>query len=244
MKTRRWHIALGLCLLAAPCAVSSVSSAAPVPRLLQDFDRFERDVMFGRLGRRAARQRLLEMLKKIRVTYGPRLEGRRVPSIWHFPIEGGARRFNVGGRGKGFRPKRPSPPYDFYDGNRHGGHPAHDLFIHDRNRDCRDDRTSKPVRALAMVPGVVIAVNLRFSPGKPRGGRYVWIYNPHLDKLFYYAHLDRVDVHLGQLLTAGAVIGTVGASGFKKPRPCHIHLMVLDVADGAMRPFNYYDKLR
>lgn len=163
-------------MLAALVACLIVVSSAPLEAetlaaLVGRFDRFERDVMFGRLPRKEARKQLLTLLTKIReATKGHALLVAPVPNVWRFPIEGGARHINVGGKGSGFRPKRPAPSYDFYDGNRHGGHPAHDLFIHDRDRDCRDDRTSKSVRTLAMVAGIVVAVNLDYKPGLPRGG--------------------------------------------------------------------------
>ena len=47
---------------------------------------------------------------------------------------------SIGGvRGSGFRPKG----YDFYDGNRHGGHPAHDIFVQDADQDALDDATGR-----------------------------------------------------------------------------------------------------
>ena len=69
--------------------------------------------------------------------------------------------------------------YDFFDGNKHGGHPAYDIFIRDKNRDCLDDKTGKPVNALAMEDCAELSVNTGWSRGSAiRGGNYVWLYNP------------------------------------------------------------------
>ena len=73
------------------------------------------------------------------------------------------------------------------------------------------------------------------------------MYQPELDLLIYYAHLNRVDVSPGDVVSPGKPIGTVGNSGFSeknKGKPCHIHLMALKAGAGKMKPYNYFSDLR
>ena len=66
------------------------------------------------------------------------------PSDFYFPIAG-YNALNIGGEnGNGYI----ASGYDYFDGNKHGGHPAQDIFIHDSNQDCKDDLTQKPVCVL------------------------------------------------------------------------------------------------
>ena len=69
----------------------------------------------------------------------------------------------------GYQPKG----YDYFDGNKHGGHPAHDIFIHDRNQDNIDDNTGRPVDILSVSNGVVIACEQDWNTDSDlRGGKY------------------------------------------------------------------------
>src|SRR5512139_262865 len=103
---------------------------------------------------------------------------------WQFPVQGyGAGDVGAGG----FKPdirygSSPIKGYDFYDGNRHGGHPAYDIFIRDRNQDTLDDKTRKPVSVLAPVDLLILSANGHWEPGtKIRGGCYVWALDPLQD---------------------------------------------------------------
>jgi len=138
--------------------------------------------------------------------------------------------------------------YDFFDGNKHGGHPAYDIFIRDRNRDTLDDLTGKPVDALAMTDAVVLSTHEGWAKGSPlRGGNYVWLYNPGENKFFYYAHLQRVLVKPGQRVRAGEAVGSIGRTGVlaaRKRSRTHLHLMVLEYRDGKLVPYDYYRMLK
>jgi peptidoglycan LD-endopeptidase LytH len=159
-------------------------------------------------------------------------------STWAFPLE------NYGRESmdkRDFKPRAVYGPYgkkgyDFFDGNRHGGHPAHDIFINDRNRDCLDDKTKKAVNVLSTEDGVVLSVNKGWKPGSLlRGGNYIWLYNPKDNKFFYYAHLNDIFVKPGEIAKRGRAIGTVGRTGRladKKASPTHVHLMVLEYRGG------------
>lgn len=147
-----------------------------------------------------------------------------------FPIKG----YNcaaIGGKnGSGFKPLG----YSFFDGNKHKGHPAHDIFIWDSNQDCLDDKTHLPVPVVSVSNGIVIsAENTWADTSLLRGGNYIWIYSPQHHSLFYYAHQSTVTVAVGDVVKAGQTIGYVGRSGLnanKKRSPTHLHFMQLKIS--------------
>lgn len=172
---------------------------------------------------------------------------------WIFPVVGYDLSAIDGKNGNYYRPDiiygaSPIKGYDFFDGNLHGGHPAHDIIIRDKNQDCLDDRTQKPVAVAAAVDCLVLETYTGWYPASQlRGGNVVWLYNPNLQMIFYYAHLDKVMVKPGQFLKAGEVIGTIGRTGVsasKKASPTHLHLMLLQYLDHKFKPFNYYSLLK
>jgi murein DD-endopeptidase MepM/ murein hydrolase activator NlpD len=134
--------------------------------------------------------------------------------------------------------------YDFFDGNQHKGHPGHDLFIQDRNQDGLDDLTGKPTEVVSASSGIVVSIYLNWVSSSPlRGGNYIWIYEPIRSQYFYYAHLNGVSVKVGQIVTKGERLGTVGRTGvnaFLKRSPTHLHFTVHQSIDGYPRPINPY----
>ena len=46
-------------------------------------------------------------------------------------------------------------------------------------------------------------------------------------RIHYYAHLQRVDVHLGEFVSSKEQIGLVGDSGNAKGKPPHVHYSIL-----------------
>ena len=150
-----------------------------------------------------------------------------------------------------FHPQSPIPAYDFFDGNRHGGHPAYDIFINekdkkiDKNNDGFIDSTNETVKAISVTQSIVISTNRGWHKGSDlRGGNYVWTYNPYLDMFFYYAHLNDIFVQRGQLLEQGQPIGNIGNTGRKAAgTECHIHLMVLRYENNILMPIDYYEDI-
>jgi hypothetical protein len=142
----------------------------------------------------------------------------------------------------------PVKGYSFFDGNRHGGHPAHDIFIRDANQDCMDDATKKPAYAVAVLDGIVVSTYDSWRKGsRLRGGNYVWCYHPKERLFSYYAHLKEVFVQPGTKVAAGDSLGTIGRSGFSadvQRSPTHLHLMLLSYEGGELVPFNYYANLK
>lgn len=169
---------------------------------------------------------------------------------WVYPLKG----YSWTTMYKGdFRPNSVYGPYktrgfNFFDGNTHGGHPAHDIFIPDGNRNSLDDKTGRPVSVVSMTDAVVISEWHEWHAGSAsRGGKYVWTYGPAEDKFFYYAHMNNVFVRPGEYVKKGAILGTVGRTGVlaaRKSSPTHLHMMVLEYKDGNMIPYDYYKRLK
>lgn len=165
-------------------------------------------------------------------------------SNWVFPVQDFNSRAIGGTNGSGYI----ATGYDYFDGNKHGGHPAHDIFIFDKNQDCIDDITKKPVAVLSMTGGIVIASETVWDTASNlRGGKYIWVYDPLSNSLFYYAHNNEVLVKPCDILKPGDAIATVGRTGlnaFKKRSPTHLHIMQLELdKNNYPKPVNCYKDL-
>lgn len=171
-----------------------------------------------------AKKQLKALLNSIRLQAS---EESAAPGNWIFPLNTYGKKAIGGKNGNGYI----SAGYNFLDGNKHGGHPAHDIFIVDKNLDSRDDKTGQKIEVKAALSGIVVALEASWNPGSNlRGGKYVMVFHPAQNLISYYAHLDSVQVVIGQKLIAGGTVGILGRSGlnaFKKRSPTHLHLMVL-----------------
>jgi peptidoglycan LD-endopeptidase LytH len=161
---------------------------------------------------------------------------------WVFPLKGYQFSAIGGSHGNGYSDKG----YHYLDGNKHSAHPAHDIFINDRNQDDLDDRTLRSVDVLAVDDGIVIACSNEWEPGsKLRGGKYTWIY--HADGLLtYYAHNQAIFVKPGDCVSQGQKIAEVGRTGFnayQKRSPTHLHFSAFHLINGLPVPFNCYTNL-
>ncbi|HEX8960452.1 MAG TPA: M23 family metallopeptidase [Geobacteraceae bacterium] len=197
----------------------------------------------GRILRPKAKEELLRLLPAIREYYYANGGKDYDRSEWVFPLEGYSARAIAEGRRHGYEPRG----YDFCDGNRHKAHPALDIFIRDRDRDQRDDRTGAFVPVLSLTGGVVVALENSWEPGSAlRGGKYLWIYDPAADILVYYAHNRELSVGLGAVVRPGdriAFVGRTGLNAYRKRSPTHLHISCLKVGDGALTPENLYPVL-
>ncbi|MFC0516527.1 M23 family metallopeptidase [Mucilaginibacter angelicae] len=183
-----------------------------------------------------------------------------VSDNWIFPLKNYNYRA-IGGNGDGYSDKG----YRYLDGNKHGAHPAHDIFINDKNQDCIDDRTHKPVDVLAVDYGIVIACsNTWDAASNLRGGKYIWIYHyltfhnvnkkNNFDKtnftenvISYYAHNSKIFVEVGQQVKPGQKIAEVGRTGYnayKKRSPTHLHFSAFKLVDDIPVPYNPYEQLK
>lgn len=239
---------LAIALFSLPAKHTAAVEATAIPGAgttenspCRAFNKLNTLVRDGRIGREAARRELLRLLPAIGSYYyanGGRDHDR---SEWVFPLAGHTARAVAGSRRHGYEPRC----YNWYDGNRHGGHPALDIFIRDRNHDDLDDRTGKPVRVLSMTGWIVVAQETEWSPtSRLRGGKYLWIYDPSARRLVYYAHNGTLGVGLGDIVSPGDPIATVGRTGLnaaKRRSPTHLHFSILSIAsDGSLAPDDPY----
>lgn len=157
-----------------------------------------------------------------------------------FPLKGYNFRSIGGKRGSGFQ----IHGYDFFDGNEHKGHPGHDIFIQDKNQDELDDVTGKPVEVISVSSGIAVSVNPNWEPSSSiRGGNYIWIYEPIKSRYYYCAHLREIFVRVGQIVSKGDRLGTVGRTGanaYLKRSPTHLHFSVHQSVDGYPKAINPY----
>jgi murein DD-endopeptidase MepM/ murein hydrolase activator NlpD len=200
------------------------------------FNKLNTRIRDNQIDKASARIELKRLLAEIREQYY-RFGGVEYPkSAWIFPLAGYDARAIGGGRRHGYSARG----YDFFSGNRHGGHPSYDLFIRDRI----DNRVS----VLSLTGGIVVALEKNWEQGdRLRGGRYIWVYDPANDLLVYYAHNSELVVELGDVVRPGDVLATVGRSGWnaaKKRSPTHLHLTVLRVREGMVLPVKAFPSLQ
>lgn len=163
---------------------------------------------------------------------------------WTFPLKGYKSHAIGGTNGNGYSDKG----YHFLDGNKHAAHPAHDIFINDKNQDCIDDRTHKAVDVLAVDAGIVIACSNTWEPSNNlRGGKFIWLYHPSKNIFTYYAHNQAIYVKPGDEIKQGQKIAEVGRTGlnaYKKRSPTHLHFSAFNMVNGLPVPYNPYLQLK
>jgi len=198
----------------------------------------------GRIRKADARSVLTAKLADIRAEYYLRDGKDYPPAEWVFPLAGYDVKAIDGGRNHGFI----ANGYDFYSGNRHGGHPAYDIFIHDRDQDTVDDYSGTAVKVLSMTGGIVVALEKQWEQGSGlRGGKYIWVYDPANNLLVYYAHNRELYVELGTIVKPGDLLAVVGRSGLnaaKRRSPTHLHFSVLTLKEGQPEPLPVYQELK
>jgi murein DD-endopeptidase MepM/ murein hydrolase activator NlpD len=162
---------------------------------------------------------------------------------WVFPLKGYNYHAIGGTNGNGYSDKG----YHYLDGNKHAAHPAHDIFIRDKNQDGIDDKMHQPVNVLAVEDGVVIACTNEWEPtSNLRGGKYIWIYHPQSKIFTYYAHNRAIFVKPGDMVKQGQKIAEVGRTGFNaypKRSPTHLHFSAFHLINGLPVPYNPYLQL-
>ena len=162
---------------------------------------------------------------------------------WVFPIRGYTKSAIGGVNGSGYKPGN----FDFFDLNT-GGHPAHDIFIYDYDQDKLDDVTNKPVDILSVSGGIVVETRKNWTTDMMyiKGGNIVYVYDDFTEGFFYYAHLNRVFVNIGDLVEPGMVLGTMGRTGqnaYPSRSPTHLHIMYVKSYEGDLLPVDLYNDL-
>lgn len=181
-----------------------------------------------------------ELRRKFPNTLSP---GEYIPLV--FPLAGSNVSAVGGRRGNGYYVRE----FDLFDQSVSGSHPAHDIFIFDKDRDCIDDRRGEYVDVVSVGHGIVIAVEHHWKEGSLfRGGNYVWVYDLERGGLWYYAHNRISIVEAGQRVRPGDKLGEVGRTGFnaiQNRSDTHLHLMYLELDDNLYpHPVNYYEWLQ
>lgn len=219
------------------------ATATPLSAVCMKFNTLNTKIRDNRIASAAAKRELAGILTEIRTEYSRAGGGEYPRTDWYFPLEGYDGRAIGGGRRHGYAPRG----YDFFSGNRHGGHPSYDIFIRDRNQDSRDDRNGQAVPVRSMTGGVVVALEKEWVPGSAlRGGKYIWVYDPAHNLLVYYAHNADVLVDLATIVKPGDQLATVGRTGWnaaKRRSPTHLHLSVMKVQGGSVLPLDVYPDL-
>lgn len=169
--------------------------------------------------------------------------GEYIPLV--FPLAGSNVSAVGGRRGNGYYVRE----FDLFNQSVSGSHPAHDIFIFDKDRDCIDDRRGEYVDVVSVGHGIVIAVEHDWKEGSRfRGGNYVWVYDLERGGLWYYAHNRISVVEAGQRVRPGDKLGEVGRTGFnaiQNRSDTHLHLMYLELDDELYpHPVNYYEWLQ
>jgi peptidoglycan LD-endopeptidase LytH len=213
------------------------------PEIYSEFKQILIDIRENREKPEAARLRFQQVTKALKAIYPySNYDSASVKIV--FPLNGFDYRA-VGGKGTGYRAKG----FDLFDNSKKGSHPAHDIFIKDRNQDCVDDRILTYIDVVSVSEGVVVATETNWQEGSDyRGGNYIWIYDFITGGLWYYAHQRKVFVEPGQIVKAGDKIAEVGRTGFNAAMPrsdTHLHLTYLHIDEaGNPYPVNTYSWLQ
>lgn len=152
---------------------------------------------------------------------------------WVFPMSGWTTvTYRAGG--KDYKDEA----FDYFQGGEFRGHPAHDIFISDKDSNGVEDSTGQKVFADAMVTGIVLSKYSGWFKGDYfRSGNYVKLFDPVSEGIFYYSHLDSVFVEPGQVVKAGEPIGYVGRTGRKAIKgKTHIHIAYYKIEEGHPEP--------
>lgn len=208
-----------------------------------EFDELQGNIREQRIGRDSAKSAFKRLIPEIKAYFYENGGVESPRQFWRFPLQGyGAS--SIGGNGKGYT----TSGFDYFDGNKSKAHPAHDLFIVDRDQDDNDDRSGSLVNIRSVSCGVVISVVREWEVGSElRGGKSVMIYDPVSNGIFAYAHMSIVFANVGDIVKAGETIGTVGRTGknaYAQRSPTHLHISYMKIgADQLPRPENIYTDL-
>lgn len=210
--------------------------AQDVKALCQQINDLNNQILEGKISKKDAKAQFIKISAKLP-------KSASTNQNWLFPLKGYKPNAIGGSNGNGYSDKG----YNYFDGNKHAAHPAHDIFINDRNQDCLDDRTHQPVPVLAIADGIVLACTNSWEENSSmRGGRFIWLYHPALNILTYYAHNKQIMVQPGDEVKQGQQIAEVGRTGFnafKKRSPTHLHFGAYHLVNGLPVPFNPYREL-
>ena len=197
-----------------------------------------------KIDKQSAQNQLNKVLKNSRQTFFTQYTGNSENKNWVFPLTGHDFKSIGGKNGNGFIVSQ----FDYFDFSKPGGHPAQDIFIKDKNQDCKDDITLQPVGVLSVSAGIVLDTEPCWTPDSIwKGGKYIHIYDPVSASIFYYAHNDTILVCDGDIVKPGDLIAYVGRTGlnaYAKRSQTHLHFAQFKIDEtGYPRPVNPYKEL-
>src|SRR5258708_32891062 len=165
------------------CQLTSASKSTSLLLLCKKFDSLSILVRDNKISKQNALQQLQKLMPFLTESYNVKV-GKSFPaSSWVFPLQGYGSKAIGGTNGNGYMPNG----YNYFDGNKHGGHPAHDIFINDKNQDNLDDKTKSFVNVLSMTGGVVVSMETKWDTSSLlKGGKYIWVFDPSSTTLFFY----------------------------------------------------------
>ena len=230
-------------LLAFSISCEAQNASTKLVELCQEFNELNTIIRDGKIDKFKAKEQFRALFEQIRNEYYAAGGQNYIAKDWIFPLKGYGYRAIGGVNGNGYK----VAGYDYFEGDRHSGHPSQDIFIRDKNQRCVDDGTKQSVNVLSITGGVVVAAEKDWdSSSKLRGGKYIWIYDWTSNALIYYAHNSVVNVEVGDIIKPGDVIANVGRTGlnaFKRRSPTHLHITYLSIIDGLPVPRNIYKEL-
>jgi murein DD-endopeptidase MepM/ murein hydrolase activator NlpD len=116
----------------------------------------------------------------------------------------------------------------FWGATREGGKRKHEGI---------DIFAAKRTPVVAVNDGIVVDVG-----NTAKGGKTIWLRSFYDDFYYYYAHLDRQLVRIGESVKKGQYIGTVGNTGNAKLTPPHLHFGIYSFT-GAIDPLPHIKDL-
>src|SRR6185369_1152573 len=171
-------ISTGFLKHAGPSAVSYQQPG--LQNLCKQFDAVNTLVRDRKIAKTIALKQLQRIMPAIQSVYNKTSGIAATEHYFVFPLKGYKPNVIGGSNGNGYV----ANGYDYFDGNKHAGHPAHDIFISDKNQDCVDDKTGNHVTVLSVDNGVVLSeVTTWDTASDLRGGKYIWIYEPMTKRL-------------------------------------------------------------
>jgi peptidoglycan LD-endopeptidase LytH len=244
-KINRWmSLAFSIFLLLAfTLNCEAQTASARLVELCTEFNELNTRIRDTRINKPQAKEQFRALIEQIRNEYYASEGNDYATRDWVFPLKGYGYKAIGGVTGNGYK----IAGYDYFDGNRHRGHPSQDIFINDKTQQGIDAGTKKSVSVLSITGGVVVAAKKNWDQSsKLRGGKYIWIYDPTSHALIYYAHNSILHVEPGDFIKPGDVIAYVGRTGLnasKRRSPTHLHITYLSISDGLPVPRNIYKEL-
>jgi murein DD-endopeptidase MepM/ murein hydrolase activator NlpD len=222
-----------LALLAFALRLSAATSYVQEPQAeaCRQWEQLEQQVRDGKVDRRTVRAQFQALWPQVTIDDIP--SPKEGLWQWDFPMPG------YGADDWSSQSYDPSS-YKFFDGPDAKGHPGVNIYAHDIHRKGLDDRTGKPIAIVSATDGVVVSARKFWTEADPNPlGVYVCILSQEEKRFFYYAHLSKLKVGLGQLVKKGQVLGWLGRTGhtvIKRNLGTHLLFEVHSFDDGLFYP--------